>query len=325
LVADLSKQALDGGESSSETAALDRQVELFTGQAAGVRLENVSAQVNLVLNRQLNALALFRNLATSLDVAVSVATAIHLDPLASLAGNLTTANGAEQQNLLEVGNVDRLAVDDARLIAGRALSGESVDLVVDDLRVESFALIGGGGLILRGIRVIGNAQFFILFVGTEVFAALVLLGVVLTNGRGDPAVSSVVVQADGEGEAISFQNILQLVDNGLKSIMEFGGLLFAGGLIASETFVNLLNQTLNICQLTVARWRLNSQGINLECGDIALDDLLLHVVLVLDDDGVRATFLLDLTGGLDRVVLEVAVLAFEGLEDNITEVGNANE
>jgi hypothetical protein len=86
-----------------------------------------------------------------------------------------------------------------------------------------------------------------------------------------------------------------------------------------------LDQTLDICQLAVTRRRFNAQSLNLEGGDITLDDLLLHVDLVLNDDCVRATLLLNLTGRLDRVVLEVAVRAFERLEDDIAEVGDADE
>jgi hypothetical protein len=164
-----------------------------------------------------------------------------------------------------------------------------------------------------------------LLVGAEVFAALILLGVVLSNRGSDPAVSSVVVQANGERETIAVQNVLQLVDNRFESIVKLWGLSLAGGLVASQAFMDVLDQTLDICQLAVTRRRFNAQSLNLEGGDITLDDLLLHVHLVLNDDCVRATLLLNLTGRLDRVVLEVAVRAFERLEDDIAEVGDADE
>lgn len=81
----------------------------------------------------------------------------------------------------------------------------------------------------------------------------------------------------------------------------------------------------------------------LEVGDITPDDLALnmmlvpkltahgpvcaylHILLILNSKSVNGSALLDLTGRLDGVVLEEAVLTLETLKDDISEVGNSEQ
>jgi hypothetical protein len=50
-----------------------------------------------------------------------------------------------------------------------------------------------------------------------------------------------------------------------------------------------------------------------------------HIQLILNLQSVLCATLLDLTGGLDRVVLEVTVRALETFQNDVAEVGHADE
>ena len=64
---------------------------------------------------------------------------------------------------------------------------------------------------------------------------------------------------------------------------------------------------------------------NLESGKVRLDQLAVQVLLVLDRELDVEAFVGDLVGRLDRVVLEVAMLAGERGDDNVAVEGDARE
>ena len=96
-------------------------------------------------------------------------------------------------------------------------------------------------------------------------------------------------------------------------------------LLAGERLVDLFNNALHSRQLTLTLGHLDTQRLNLENGDIASDNLALHILFVFDIESVYRALLLNLSGGLDRVVLEVTVFAFKRLEDNVAEERDAEQ
>jgi hypothetical protein len=89
--------------------------------------------------------------------------------------------------------------------------------------------------------------------------------------------------------------------------------------------VDLHQDPFDSSQLAFSLWHFDSQALQLEDSDVALDHLALKVIFVFDVQGVLGTQWLDLVGGFNRVVFEAAVRTFERFEDNIAEKGDSKE
>lgn len=58
---------------------------------------------------------------------------------------------------------------------------------------------------------------------------------------------------------------------------------------------------------------------------IIAGDKYLKILLILDPQSVNGSTLLDLAGGFDRVVFEVAMFTFETLQDDVSEVRDSEQ
>ena len=96
-------------------------------------------------------------------------------------------------------------------------------------------------------------------------------------------------------------------------------------LLALECRVDLLKHAFNIGQLRLSFGHLNLQSLQLENSDITLDDLALKIFFVFYHQSVLGTEHLNLRRRLHRIILKIAMRAFEGLEDDVPEVRNAEK
>lgn len=307
LVADFSEETLYGGETAAQSTGFDGDFELVGVQGAGVGFEDVAGEVEFVLDAEGDLLALFGDFTTGFDVAGTVSAVL--------------ADGTPQEYLLEVRDVDLFHVDKARFRTARAFGGKTVDLAVDDLGVVSVDLRGFSS---HSLRVACDTEFFVLLVGTGVVAALVLGALVERIGC-DPRVTSRVVEGDHERECLAVDHLLELLNDRNKRVMQFGSLGLAQRLLAGQIVVDPCDHTLHGCHLTVALGHLDTERLELENRGITADDLAPEILVVLDVEGVHRPLFLDLAGRFDGVVAEIAVLAFEGFEDDIAEEGNTKE
>lgn len=103
--------------------------------------------------------------------------------------------------------------------AAGAFSGQSVDLTVDNVEIIRVSGVHFGGFSGHCVRIVGDTELFVLFVGTGVFLALVLEATIGGVGR-DPRVASGIIQRDGEREGIvAIQDLLEACNDGNKGIM----------------------------------------------------------------------------------------------------------
>lgn len=98
------KQSFDGGEPSPKSTRLHIQTQIITDELTSVRLQDITGQVEFVLNTQSDDLALLGNSTSSADFASSI-----------LASRVRVVNAitncTPNIDFLEVGNVELFDVD----------------------------------------------------------------------------------------------------------------------------------------------------------------------------------------------------------------------
>lgn len=100
----LTQQSFDGGESSSKSTRLHIHTQVITDELTSVRLQDITGQVEFVLNTQSDDLALLGNGSSSADFTGSI--------LASRVRVVNAiANGTPNKDFLEVGNIELFDVD----------------------------------------------------------------------------------------------------------------------------------------------------------------------------------------------------------------------
>ena len=135
IVTDLRQQALDGGEAATKGPWLDGQIELGAEEGTTLGLEDVASEVLDLLDPQCDATTLSGYCSTSLDLVAPVCAGLgemnkqSVDPLTAT----ELADGAHDDDLLEVRHVHHLHMRRTRSRAARAGCGEGVNLIWDDL------------------------------------------------------------------------------------------------------------------------------------------------------------------------------------------------
>lgn len=309
VVAYLGEEALDGGEAAAEGARVDVQLELGALEPAGLALEDVAGEVDDAVDLEGDFLAVLGDLAAGLDVVGAVAAGV--------------ADGGHEDDLLEVGDVDHLHVRRARVHAAGAGGREAVHLVGDDVAVCGCARLVAR-VVERGISgVVGvaKAEGLVLLGRPGEFVLLPLADAVLEVGR-DEGVAGGVVDVDAERERLARQHGLCLVDDLGDLVEDFGGLLLARLLTHLEVVDDAREQALDICQLAAAGGDLEVDLDELDSRGVGLDDLAGEVVERGQAQFVVCALGLDGAGGLDLIVLQAAVFAGKGHDDDLAEVGD---
>ncbi|KAI6756579.1 hypothetical protein HG530_011177 [Fusarium avenaceum] len=267
-------------------------------------LEDITAQIGAGLDIKDDLLALLGDLTTSLDIVGAVATVV--------------ANGRHEDDLLEVGNINHLHMSGAGAHAARACCGEAVNLIGDDIaigsqaRVQCFPSVGIG---------IGDTKSGVLLRSSGILVLLPLTNTILKIGC-DEGVASRVIEPDTEGERLAVQHGATLGDDFGNLGVKLRNLLLSRLLSHLEIINDSSQKALNVCELATTGRNLKIQLDELDGGSIRLDNLSREVGKVCQAQFVVCSLGLEATGRLDFVVLEVAVFAGEGHDNDLAEVGD---
>lgn len=308
VVADLGQKAFDGGEAAAQRARVDLELQLGALEGAGLALEDVTGEVGLAVDGEGDDFALLGDLAARLDVVGAVAAGV--------------ADGGHEHDLLEVGDVHHLHVRHAGVHAAGAGGREVVHLVGDDFTIGGEAGIGKGSC-LAGVAV-SEAEGFVLLGCARVLTLLPLAYTILEVGR-DEGVAGGVVDIDAEGKRLAEEHCAALGDDLGDLGEDLGSLLLSCLLAKLEVVDDGGEEALNVGQLAAAGGDLEVQLDELDDGGVGLDDLAAKVGHLGQAKLVVCALGLDRAGGLDLVVLEAALFALEGRDDDFAEVGDRGE
>jgi hypothetical protein len=203
--------------------------------------------------------------------------------------------------------------------AGR---GETVDFVGDDVAVGSQAL--SWYCCIGVARAVSETKRGILLGCTDELALLPLSNTIFQVWS-DEGVSSRIIDIDSERERVAQKHGATLGDNLGDLHMHLRLLLFASLLTELQIVDDGGKKTFNICKLATAGRNLKVELDELDSSGVGLDDLALEVVEVGKTQLVMGTLGLEGSGGLNLVVLCVAVLAGKGHDDDFAEIGDRCE
>lgn len=300
----MGEEAFYRGEAAAEGAGVDLELELGAFEGAGFGLEDVASEVGGVLDLEDDFLAELGDLAAGFDVVGAVAAVV--------------ADGGHEDDLLEVWDVHHFHVGCARVHAAGAAGWEAVYFVGDDFAVGGEAWVGEVGCVLGAVA---EAERGVLLGGADEFALFPLAYAVFEIGC-DEGVAGWVVDIEAEGECGAGEHGAAFGDDFAYFFGDFGGLFLASFLVHFEVVNDGAEEALDVGELATARGDLEIHLDEFDRCRVGFDHLPGEVFECGETQLVVCSFWLHRAGGLDLVVLGVAVVAGEGHDDYFAEVGN---